>query len=117
MVNNLSLRSRLNCHQGLAQQVSGDAGGIVGRAHQFHSALAGVRLNGSLAAAAGVDLRFHHGERAAERAKGSGGLLGRVGHDAARNWNAGRAEDLFALKLVDFHVGWPILRWVTTAWE
>ncbi len=66
-------------------------------------ALAGDVGDRSLAAAAGMDLRFEHGHPSAQAGKGVGGGLGRVGDQSARHGHARLAEDLLRLVFVDFH--------------
>jgi hypothetical protein len=67
--------------------------------------LVGVFFDGAFAAAAGVDLGFHDGERARELFERGGCFFGGGGHDALRHGDAGFAEKLLALVFVDLHWG------------
>ena len=59
--------------------------------------LLGVFLDRPLAAAAGMDLRLDHGDRAAQLGEGGGGFVGRAGDDAAGHGDAGLAEGFACL--------------------
>ena len=82
LADRLAFGAGLNRDQRLAEQRFGDLGGLVGALHQLHAALRRVFFDRSLAATAGVDLRLHHGDRAAELREGRGRFLRRAGDDA-----------------------------------
>ena len=87
----------------LLEQVLGNRGGFVGGLHELDAVLLRVVFDRALAAAAGVDLGLHDGERAAQLLERGGGFVGGRGHDALRHGDAGVAEELLALVFVDFH--------------
>ena len=95
----------MNGDQRLAEQVFGDLGRFGGAFDQLHAVLLGIGNDRSLAAAAGMDLGFDHGDRAAERSEGGRRFLGRVGDDAPRNRHAGGAQNFLGLELVNLHAG------------
>jgi hypothetical protein len=57
----------------------------------------------ALAAAAGMDLRFHHPDRAAQFLGGSNGFFHREGAPAFWHRHAESAQDFFGLIFVDIH--------------
>ena len=57
----------------------------------------------ALAAAAGVDLRLHHPDRAGQRLRGRHRLVGREGRRALRHRHAVLTQQLLGLVLVDVH--------------
>ncbi len=67
--------------------------------------LLGVVFDRAFAAAAGVDLGFDDGERAAELLERGGGFVGGGGHDALRHGDAGFAQQLLGLVFVNLHLG------------
>ena len=58
---------------------------FVAALHELHAALLRVLFNRALAAAAGVDLRLHDGERAAQLVERRRRFVRRAGHDARRH--------------------------------
>ena len=62
-----------------------------------------VVLDGALAAAAGVDLGLHDGERAAEFGEGLAGFVGRLGDDVVGRGDAGRPQQFLGLIFVNLH--------------
>ena len=107
----LSLRPGLGGHQPVAQQISGHRFRFLAAVDQLNPALTGDIDDRSLAAAAGVDLRFQHGRLPAKVDEGIGGGLGRVGDVSAGHGNARFAENLLRLVFVDLHgrliIGYP----------
>ena len=104
-VDGLAFRPGLDGDQLMAEDVGGDRFGLFAAADQLHAALRGDVLDGSLAAAAGVDLGLDHGHRPGQLDEGVGGGLGRVGHEPAGHGHARLAEDLLGLEFVNFHGG------------
>ena len=87
-------------------RVAGDFGGFFGGANELHAVLLGVVFDRAFAAAAGVDLGLHDGERAAQLLERGGGFVGRGGDDVLRHGDAGFAQQLFGLVFVNFHAGY-----------
>src|SRR4051794_36305907 len=54
-----------------------------------------------------MDLGFDDGERASQFGEGGGGFFGRRGDDVIGRGDAGIAEELLGLVLVDFHPATP----------
>src|SRR4029079_17928405 len=83
-----------------------------------HAALfAGRRfLELAFAAAAGVDLRFHHEQRARELLHSLVGLARREGDHAVRCRDAELAQELLCLVLVDVHAALLLGYW-RSAWR
>ncbi len=78
-------RAGLPGDQGLAQHLRGARADVIDRLHHAHAALArAVIREAAGTAAASVDLRLHHPDRAAQLAGGMGGLVWRKGHAAMR---------------------------------
>ena len=77
--------------------------GFVGTADQLHAVLLRVVLDRALAAAAGVDLGLHDGERAAQLLERGCRFVRRCGDDALRHGDAGRAQQLLGLIFVNLH--------------
>ena len=100
--NDLPFGPGLNRHQRLAQQIAGDFGGFVGRFHQLHAVLL-RSFDRAFAAAAGVNLRFHHGDRSAQIAKRLGRFLRRARHEALGHRDARFSQNCLGLKFVNFH--------------
>ena len=98
-------RPGLDRHQRLAQHLLGDGLHLVDGLGESHAALvAGVGLlELALAAAAGVDLRLHHPDRAGQRLRGGHRFLRREGRRALRHRHAILAQQLLGLILVDVH--------------
>ena len=74
--------------------------GIFARARHLHAA--------ALAAASGVNLRFHHdaaGALGKQLARHCVRFFQRIGHFALGHGNAVLRQDFFCLILVNFHVG------------
>ena len=99
----LAFVARLNRDQRLAQHPLGIVAGLVGRLHQHDAGLLRVLLERPLAAAAGMNLRLHDGDRSLQLREGLGRLIGRSGDDALRDRDAGVGEQLLGLIFVDFH--------------
>ena len=79
----LALGAGLDRDQLLAEQLRGDVLRFVGDFDELHAALLGVVFDRPLAAAAGVDLGLHDGERAAQLVERRGRFVRRAGDDAA----------------------------------
>ena len=97
----LPLRPGLVRNQLHAEDVLGVQLGVFAGARHFHAA--------ALAAAAGMNLRFHHHAACALGKQGARhgiGLFQRVGHFALRHGHAVLRQDFFRLILVNLHVGW-----------
>ena len=77
---------------------------FVGALDELHAALLRIVLDRALAAAAGVDLGLHDGERAAQLVNAAAASSG-VAATLPRHGDAGLAEQLFGLVFVDFHCG------------
>ena len=88
---------------GWPSRLPATSGRFVGAFDQLHAVLLGIGRDRSLAAAAGMDLGFDDGDRAAQVCEGCRRLVRRVGHDAARHGHAGLAQDFLGLKFVNFH--------------
>ena len=101
----LPFRPGLDRDQRFAQQIAGHLGGLVGRLHQLHAALLRVVFDRAFAAAAGVDLGLHDGDRAAQFVNAAAASSAERATMPLRHGDAGLAEDLFGLKFVDFHSG------------
>jgi hypothetical protein len=87
-----------------AEHLGGELADLLDRARELDAA--------ALAAAAGVDLRLDHPERAVERARRGLGLLGRVDDLAAQHLDAVFLQQRLGLVFVDVHAGlvsacWP----------
>ncbi|MNY11144.1 hypothetical protein D3C86_1441570 [compost metagenome] len=97
---------RLSRHQGVAEHFLGVLDHVLDREGQAHAALGVSRqfLELALAAAAGVDLRLHHIERARQLLGGGFGLVGRGDGDAFGDRSAKGLENLLGLILVNVHV-------------
>ena len=87
----------------MAEDIGGDRFGLFAAADELHAALRGDVFDGSLAAAAGMDLGLDDRHRPGQFDERVGGRLGRVGHEAAGHRHARLAEDLLGLELVNFH--------------
>ncbi len=97
----LSLRAGLVRDQLHAEDVLGVQFGVFAGARDLHSA--------ALAAAAGMDLRFHYHAACALGKQGARhgiGLFQRVGHFALGHSHAVLGQDFFRLILVNLHVDW-----------
>ncbi len=97
----------LHGDQRLAEQVAGYFGPPAeALLDQLDAVLLGVGLDGSLAAAAGMNLGFDHRDRSAQRGeKPRRPPLGGAGDNVTgRHGHAGCAQDLFGLIFVDFVV-------------
>ena len=95
-------------HQGVAEHLASDLARLLGRACQPHTALAG-RIVGEVAraAAAGVDLRLHHIDRAGELRRGRFRLLGGPGDVPREHRDAIVAQQFLCLIFVDVHRAQP----------
>ena len=91
----LAVRPGLVRDQRRAEQALGLALHVVDRFHHLDAA--------GLAAAAGMDLRLHHPDRAAELVGGLHGLVDAHGRNAARHRHAEFAQHGFRLVFVDVH--------------
>ena len=87
----------------MAEDVGGDRFGLFAAADQLHAALRGDVLDGSLAAAAGVDLGLDDRHRPGQLDEGIRRGLGSVGDEPAGHGHACLAEDLLGLEFVNFH--------------
>ncbi len=101
-LNGLAFRAGLNGHQALAQQFAG--GGI-----DLMVGLAQLDAAG-LAAGSGVHLGLHRPVPAAQFRRRIDGLVGAVGHAAARHRHAEARQKLFRLVLVNVHAS-PSVVW------
>jgi hypothetical protein len=91
----LPFGTRLVRHQVHAENLLREVAYLVQRSCDLHAA--------ALAAAAGVDLRLHHPDLAAELLGCLDGLIDAESGEAARRGDAELAEDLLSLVLVDLH--------------
>ena len=106
-VDGLAFRPGLDGDQLMAEDVGGDRFGLFAAADQLHAALRGDVLDGSLAAAAGVDLGLDDRHRPGQLDECVGGGLGRFGHKPAGHGHARLAEDLLGLEFVNLHGEFP----------
>ena len=74
----LAFGARLDGDELVIEQSAGNCGGFFGGANELHAVLLRVVFDRAFAAAAGVDLGFHDGERAAELLECGGGFVGVV---------------------------------------
>jgi hypothetical protein len=95
----LALRAGLVRDQLHAQDLRGQLRELGGRARELDAA--------TLAAAAGVDLRLDHPQRAAQPLCGFLGFADAEGRVAARHRHPVLAQQLLGLVFVDLHRGWP----------
>ncbi len=90
----------------VAQHPGGFGGRFRRRLDEPHAALAaGIVLEASGAAAAGVNLRLHHVDRAGQRCGDFLGLLRRIGDAALRHRDAEFLQQGFRLVFVNVHRG------------
>ncbi len=112
-----ALRPGLVGHQHPVQHLLGVGADLVDRLDDADAAL-GVgaeALEAALAAAAGVDLRLHHEDGAAQVLRGLDRLFDRVGGEPARDGDAELFEDGLGLMLVDVHwAGGSEVVWAAT---
>ena len=78
-----------------AQNLAGQVFDLIDRLGDFHPT--------AFATTTGMNLGFHHPNRAAELLRGFHRLLHREGRDAPGNWHTELTQDLLALVLVNLH--------------